>query len=319
MSMVDLTDWTQTDGGAVVFERTAYRIHFTGLSRDESSKFYDASRDADYFSGNFTHHFTACFNSASASGGYAWVWGLSQYDYNAYGLAYADKGYIYVAFTATATAVTLTLGYREGGTTYSDDSSIAISSNYNYRPLYYTITKSTDTITLTVFSDPARTKALPAYTLTITHSTVSENDYQYLYLLNSTDSNQAQTITGWSGELYIDETPPAIFSESERAFPMTFESVDDWDNFETWDPDATDVEHSEGSRGAPTMWTAAVGGSATIAPSDVWSHSGTYSIKITSVEDTDGATAYFTNSVTTYNTGANVGGGTGYTASVWFH
>ena len=79
MSMVDLTPFTQTDGGAVVFERTAYRIHFTGLSRNEDSKFYE-DYGVDYFSGDFVHHFTACFKSASAILASGVIWSLSDHD-----------------------------------------------------------------------------------------------------------------------------------------------------------------------------------------------------------------------------------------------
>jgi len=267
MPQIDMDSWT-TQGATL--ECTSYRSFWTNMTRNEDTWRYKDYGDNHFNSGG-TFYFTFSFHAA-VTAGLGVLLMLSQDVDDLFGLYSANKNLlsIYIIDSGAGADPGIYLYQRYGASNVS--TSVSILDTYRYRPLYckavWTTTGGTGgfgTLVLNIYREQSLVTQL--YTATINLG--ADNDYRYLWMANSYNEGAggaAKTVTGWSGHLYIDEVPPAIFTEYKKFVPFSPTFSDGFEN---------------GHPNGDIIWTDNVeGASATVAISTTVVKSGTYSLKI---------------------------------------
>lgn len=150
--------------------------------------------------------------------------------------AVADHQHISVYYVDTGAVCTLHLTTGLAGVETEDTQ--VISEDYRYRPLYFKLVNTADSLSMTLHKRPDCTDAV-LYTLGPV--ALAANVYDRLWAMNCYLVASANTCTGWSGGFYINESlpatniPPEIFHVNNFAIPFKEDDLESFTGFPTSD------------------------------------------------------------------------------------
>lgn len=277
--------WTEVDdAGGILTVKTPYRVRWTDMDRSEAV-LYNNDLGVDAVTGNFTHYLTVGFDELTGANAYSTFWAVTNKVDDAYALRVGlDPGandVEYLTFNYWAGDLRIEEGETDGTNTNND--AYTLPSAYDFRALYVTISRSGTTFSCAIYSTPSR-DTTPIDTLTITLSE-APGSYRYLFLAQSYDSDGASAahkLNGFSSELFIDETPPNLFAESNRAEPFPYTNEDGFEN----------GDYTTGNE----TWTRTQNAPSTLAVDGNSEITGNYSIKVDANDNSDDSNLRFTSS-----------------------
>lgn len=243
---------TYVDGGTGATYPSLARLYYEDIDRDVSTYGYSTCAtlkaanyiSTDNFDDGFTHYFM-CIPETTVNASWVWVWGVAYvpdgHDDPNLDLNYIDThegSYLAVGIIPLTTDALLRINYCRLGAAGTLTTVYTIPARYLYHPLYCKVvwapTATGGTLTLTVYEDPARTVQLATGSTTLNSpgATITGLDRFYCMSSHNTTSTGYHE-NGWSGEFYLETTPPAMFTTYSSAIPLNWDTVDSLVDFHT--------------------------------------------------------------------------------------
>jgi hypothetical protein len=229
----DLTGYSETDSGSDITV-TSTQISFDTMQRVANSW---VSKDfgAGFF-GDFEFDFEAEVTASSGADAYAGIFNIGNTDGTVQDMITAGAGHVVEAYYDGAD---FTVNLYDIGTTNSD--SMVLSTTSVMPQYYFTINRTSTTLTLYIYSDSGRTSLVDTLTVTCQSTT-----WRYLIPLASRDSAGTTTITGYVKNLQYQGTQ-AVGVSSFRVGGWNSLTVTDGttgatqDGTVSWTQDASEV------------------------------------------------------------------------------
>jgi len=127
--------------------------------------------------------------------------------------------------------------YERDGATGRTVATQVIPESYRYHTLFYKVVRSGSNFITYIYKEPSLTTLL--YTMTASPTLNSVQTYTTIFMGNSYNTGNTSTISGYVGNLYLDETPVSIFKPVTISKPIYPDDAEtDNENFpagdETW-------------------------------------------------------------------------------------
>lgn len=138
------------------------------------------------------------------------IWGVGDFVGDAY-TSYVnstDNHGLFLLASDTGKVLTLTL-YERDGATGRTVATQALPESYRYHTLFYKVNRTGNAWTVKIYKEPSLTTLL--YTLTASPTLNSVQTYTTIFMGNSYNTGVTSTISGYVGNLYLNETPVSIF------------------------------------------------------------------------------------------------------------
>lgn len=264
MAMLDLTTFDQMVGAATSqtgppelgkIQACSTRLYAYQIERDQDaywSKDFTSIRE-NYFDSDFYVYGMFDVETAVASS-IVYLWGVSSVGNNDLnGVDVGNGSWLSLSLQAGAGPVfNLYLQSCRAGDPGTGTLIYTVGRRERYRAIYYRIDwdASENTMTVQFYDDPACTIMLPM-TATTHVAEGSVSGLTHFYAFSSHNStNDGYDADVWTGNFYVDEAPPAMFTTYASSIPVSWDdefdctTEDDWTTLAEVDPSQFKVDDS---------------------------------------------------------------------------
>lgn len=223
----DISTYSENDTGSDLL-KSKYRVEWKDMPANVASNFVYTS--ASSWSGaDYIVYPTVCLKEVTGQAGF-WIMTDSLNNMT-------DMAGPYIRFYHSG-RTWYVAGKNAAGGAITGSSTAAITSTYDYRPLYCKIESdySAGSGNITIYTNPDRDSAGPfGSTENLTTLTWSGQDASwtadYMQLATSANAGSASESGGYVGELYINDTPIEVFPSASTANPAVVFQPDIYEDF----------------------------------------------------------------------------------------